>query len=542
MKRLLVLGLLITAVYACNDAGKNYTYEEVEIDSTITIESSFNNLFLDSAAIERYIATDSSASKYRAELLAFYTSRNFEYAWFDSNGVSEQAHNFLNLARTTAITQNDSTWINSSLEASIQQASTLGKTKKDLESNEFKVLSTKAEIALTKYFFTYASKVFNGAEVDVTQLGWFIPRKKIDVTNVLDSVLKTKSADAVINSLQSKQYILLQGFLEKFIRLRKQYNWDTDTIPSPAKPYKLGDSSHAIEAIKQRLFAYGDYSTDYFSPLYNDTLFTAVKRFQRRNGLVVDGAIGKKMVAQLNDSIDTKIRTLLINIERARWMPKIDDSVYILVNIPEYKLHVFKYDTLYHTMNVIVGSEANNTVIFSGNLRYVVFSPYWNVPYSIVKKEIAPKLVNDPGYLARNNYEIYGAKVGGLPQIRQKPGDNNALGHVKFLFPNTYNIYLHDTPNRNLFTSHKRNLSHGCVRVGEPKWLAQFLLRNHPVYTDSLISASMGLTKEKWVTLQEPVKVVITYFTAFVDASGTLNFRKDIYGHDKKMAEKLFGK
>lgn len=542
MIRLLFACTCVTIFFACNNPGKNYTYEEVEIDSTITVESSFNNLFLDSAAVENFINSDSAAGKYRSELLAFYTSRNFEYAWFDSNGVSEQANNFLNLARSTAISQNDSGWINTSLEQMVVETANLGKNKKALTTTEYQVLSTKAEIALTKYFFTYASKVFNGAEVDVTQLGWFIPRKKIDIKNVLDSVLKTKSPDAVLASLQSKQYTLLQGFLNKFISLRKQYNWDTDTIPIPAKPYKIGDSSHAIEAIKQRLFAYGDFSEEFFSPLYNDTLLVAVKKFQKRNGLEVDGAIGRKMIFLLNDSIDVKIRTLLINMERARWMPAVDDSVYIYVNIPEFKLHVFKNQSLYHSMNVIVGSEANNTVIFNGNLRYVVFSPYWNVPYSIVKKELAPKMKSDPSYLARNNYEVYGGKVGGLPQIRQKPGNNNSLGHVKFLFPNTYNIYLHDTPNRSLFTNNKRNLSHGCVRVGEPKWLAKFLLRNDAVYTDSLIDASMGLTKEKWVTLREPVKVVITYFTAFVDTSGTLNFRKDIYGHDRKMAEKLFGK
>jgi murein L,D-transpeptidase YcbB/YkuD len=191
-------------------------------------------------------------------------------------------------------------------------------------------------------------------------------------------------------------------------------------------------------------------------------------------------------------------------------------------------------------MNVIVGSAANNTVIFNGKLKYVVFAPYWNVPPSIVQKEVLPGIKRDRNYLAKNNMEVTGHSDG-LPIVRQKPGAKNSLGLVKFLFPNSYNIYFHDTPNRTLFTESSRSLSHGCIRLGEPKKFAEFLLRDDTVrYSSHKIDSLMHNPKETWVTLKKTLPVFIGYFTAWVDKDGILNFRKDIYKHDDAMAAKLF--
>jgi murein L,D-transpeptidase YcbB/YkuD len=234
-----------------------------------------------------------------------------------------------------------------------------------------------------------------------------------------------------------------------------------------------------------------------------------------------------------------RIEQLLINMERARWMPSQQDSTYVLVNIPEFRLRVFEAGKNVLQMNVIVGSSANNTVIFNGNLQYIVFSPYWNVPESIVRKELLPAIKRNPGYIAKHNMEIT-QYIGGLPQIRQKPGANNALGRVKFLFPNEFSIYLHDTPNRNLFAQTNRGLSHGCIRIAEPKQFAEFLLRDQPKYTSTAIDSLMYLEKEKWVTLKKKIPVFLVYFTAWVSQSGELHFRRDIYQHDQKMAQKLF--
>jgi murein L,D-transpeptidase YcbB/YkuD len=188
---------------------------------------------------------------------------------------------------------------------------------------------------------------------------------------------------------------------------------------------------------------------------------------------------------------------------------------------------------------VVVGKEGHNTVIFTGNLKYIVFSPYWNVPTSIVRNEVLPGMKRNKNYIASHNMEITGYS-GNLPIVRQKPGPKNSLGRVKFLFPNSYNIYLHDTPSKSLFSENSRAFSHGCIRLGEPAKLAQFLLRKDSSWTDEKIQKAINSGKEQYVTLKNPVPVYIGYFTAFVDRKGRLNFRDDIYGHDERMGKMMF--
>ena len=256
-------------------------------------------------------------------------------------------------------------------------------------------------------------------------------------------------------------------------------------------------------------------------------------------GLDMDGVIGPKFMDELNIPIKSRIQQILVNLERVRWLPPENDSVYILVNIPEYRLHVYEHGKYKFGMNVIVGTAANSTVIFTGALKYIVFSPYWNVPVSIVQKEILPGIQKDPNYIARHNMEITGYS-NGLPVVRQKPGTDNALGLVKFLFPNSYDIYLHDTPNHDLFNQSSRSFSHGCIRIAQPTRMAEYLLRYDTSWNPVKIDSAMHQPKEHWVTLKQTVPVFIVYFTAWVDREGRLNFRKDIYGHDAKLAAKLF--
>jgi murein L,D-transpeptidase YcbB/YkuD len=193
-------------------------------------------------------------------------------------------------------------------------------------------------------------------------------------------------------------------------------------------------------------------------------------------------------------------------------------------------------DSVILSCNVVVGKATNKTVIFRGDMKYVVFSPYWNVPPSIINKEILPAMKRNPNYLAKHNMEYNGGK------IRQKPGPNNSLGLVKFLFPNSFNIYLHDTPSKSLFKEDKRAFSHGCIRVSEPFELARYLLRHDPSWTPEKINGAMNSGKEQYVTLKNTVPVYLVYFTAFVDAQGKLNFRDDIYNRDQELKEMLFAK
>lgn len=504
-------------------------------DITITAITSFNELFFDSLDVHTFLANHPELSSFAMQYNDFYNSRNFEFAWFDSTGLSEQAHNFFNLQNNHINNLNDSSIYNSQLH---QLYDSLNGKKVTLLNN--RALLIRTELLLTGQFFTYAAKVYKGSDIDAAELGWYIPRKKINLTALLDSVIDNNVKDPDQYIQQNVQYKRLEKFLIKTIELEK--NETSDTIAFVKKSIKLGDSSETIIAIKQRLNLLQDDILLGNTFLYDTTMLRSVKRFQQRHGLTIDGAIGNLMISELNMPLKVRVQQILVNMERIRWMPPQNDKNYVLVNIPEFKLHVFDSGKQVFEMRVIVGSAANNTVIFNGNLKYIVFSPYWNVPESIVRKEIMPAMKRNKNYISKHNMEIT-SYSGSLPNIRQKPGPANSLGLVKFLFPNNYSIYLHDTPNRNLFGQSGRGLSHGCIRIAEPTKFAQYLLRDDSmVWNKNKIDSSMHSGKEKWVTLKQSVPVFLVYFTAWVDKEGVLNFRKDIYGHDKKMVDKLFNK
>lgn len=526
MRRMLAV-FCILFLFSCKYFGNKKIAHR---DTTITKRTSFNSLFFDSSRIDAFIAANPQYAVFEEQFKDFYGHRNFQYAWFDTSGLAEQASNFINLQNNYVNDMQDSSLHNPLLQALVD---TFQKTKPLLSDRNV----MQAEMMLTGQFFSYAAKVYKGSDIDAEKLGWFIPRKKIDLTALLDSSLKAKAKEPDMYALQNSQYKKLQERLARYLLLQKEET--PDTIANVARPLKPGITDERIFPIKKRLQLLGDMEVADSSNVYDSTLLTAVKSFQRRMGLSVDGVIGNKVIAEMNTPLAKRIRQMLVNMERARWMPAEKDTNYILVNIPEYKMHVYDSGHQVFDMNVIVGTAANNTVIFTGNLKYVVFSPYWNVPESIVKKEIMPAIQRNPSYIARNNMEITGYS-GKVPVVRQKPGAANSLGLVKFLFPNNYNIYFHDTPNHELFSQSSRSFSHGCIRLGEPKKFAEYMLRNDSAWTSDEIEKAMHLSKEKWVTVQKSVPVFIVYFTAWVDKDGVLNFRKDIYGHDGKMEEKLF--
>lgn len=502
-------------------------------DKSINNQTSFNPIFLDSTLIAEFFKTNPEMNSFQEQYNDFYSDRNFEYAWFDSTGLSEQAHNFFNLQNNYTNSLNDSSIYSPKLNEYYNLLN--GKSIKAIETSP-QILQT--ELLLTGQFFKYAAKVYKGAGINAAELGWFIPRKKIDLTALLDSVILKKATEPDQFAPLNSQYKLLEKSLAQYVELQKREI--ADTIAWVKKSYKVGDSSAQMILIKQRLLLLEPsvkLNNDIF---YDSALLVSVKKFQHRMGLTEDGAIGNKMIVELNVPVRKRVQQILVNMERIRWMPPENDSNYIIVNIPEYKMRVYDSGKLAYDMNVIVGSAANSSVIFNGNLKYIVFSPFWNVPESIVRAEILPGIRKNGNYLAKHNMEIIG-QSGGLPIVRQNPGPKNSLGLVKFLFPNNYSIYFHDTPNRNLFSQTSRNLSHGCIRLGEPVKFARYLLRNDTInWPDHKIDSAMHLEKEKWVTLKKSVPVFLVYFTAWVDKSGELNFRKDIYGHDKKMVDKLF--
>ncbi|HEY6953731.1 MAG TPA: L,D-transpeptidase family protein [Flavisolibacter sp.] len=327
------------------------------------------------------------------------------------------------------------------------------------------------------------------------------------------------------------QYEKLQDALQRLYDIQRKGGWPK--IIASQKYYLKGQSSPAISQIKQRLRINGDFKSDESSPLFTDELVAGVQRAQKRFGFRQNGVVDALLIRQLNVPVEDRIQQLQLNIERFKNTSVNNGETRLVVNIPEYKLHVYEGTKEVFNMDIVVGSEEHKTVTFDDQMTNIVFSPYWNVPTSIVENEILPAMNADKNYLRNHGYEITGYEDG-LPVIRQKPGPNNSLGQVKFVFPNENGIYFHDTPAKGLFQYPKRTFSHGCIRLSDPAKLAHYLLKNSPGWTEERIKTAMKSGREQSVKLPHPVSVSISYYTAWVDDQGELQLRQDIYGIDKQ--------
>ncbi|MHB1178768.1 MAG: L,D-transpeptidase family protein [Daejeonella sp.] len=332
--------------------------------------------------------------------------------------------------------------------------------------------------------------------------------------------------------VNEKQYRNLEKAISRYQKLTNKGEWPKIALIDKTV-LKLNDTSKVIPAIKQRLQVLGDLRRSRDKDIYTPKMETAVKQFQLRHGLDDDGVIGPGFMKALNMSLEKRIEQMMVNMDRIRQDTIDMTGIRIIANIPEYRLYVYQDSKEVLTMDIVVGKITNPTIVFSDSLEHVVFSPYWNVPPSIVRAEILPQMSKNSSYLKKNNMEITGTRDG-IPTIRQKPGRENSLGNVKFLFPNKYDIYFHDTPAKTLFERKNRAFSHGCIRLSQPLELAKYLLKDQPEWSDIRIREAMNAGTEKWVKLTEPVPVSIIYYTAWIDSSGLVNFRDDIYGHDQE--------
>jgi L,D-transpeptidase YcbB len=515
--------------YRCKEPVSIHT-QAIPRDTTINYATSFSDVFFDSLAMEKFISTQQFHDSLVKGMRNFYNARNYQYAWFFKEGIAEHAPAFYDVYNDYLGYSGDSTLKSRMLQLmydSIRNGNFLFNIRDSI------VLNT--ELLLTAQFFRYSRRAYQGSnQLNAHELSWFIPRKKIDPSALLDSLLFHKGKDLADYEPVNRQYNLLKNYLLKYYELQK--NEKEEVIIAEKKNYKKGDISALLPVIKKKLFLLGDMIDKDTSNIFTSSLEDAVKNFQERNGLKADGIMNSSFFSELKKTNEDRIQQILINMERIRWVPAQPTTDYLLVNIPEFRLHVYEMGDYRWSTRVVVGTAANNTVIFSGTLKHVVFSPYWNVPSSILKNEILPAIARNKNYLARNNMEWYDGSV------RQRPGPGNALGKVKFLFPNSYNIYLHDTPSKSLFNEERRTFSHGCIRVSEPMKLAQFLLRNDANWDSLRIAKAMNARKEQYYNLEEHIPVYIGYFTAWVDRNGKLNFRNDVYGHDKKMKARLFTK
>ncbi len=519
---------LIVVFAACNpqpETKKTIAGTDTVSKKENSIRGYFNNqeeIKTDSGLIKSFFTGHPLLNPYAEDVTRFYGYRNFKYAWYQDTDLSEQAYNLYNHLNNLDL-EGVATSVpyKNILDSLFGDPAVIKKPDPDLE------------ILLTAEYFFYAEKVWSGMSKESTdKLAWFLPRKKLNLPFMMDSLLRESSANLFPDNYSIRQYNLLKNQLQKYRRLDSAGNWEVLSMGS--RPPLTGDSSEMIMKLRHRLFLLGDLDNDSESARYDVPLEAAVKSFQKRNGMAPDGKAGAAFFKEINQPLSAVIRTLITNMERTRWLPVIRGHHYITINIPSFTLTAFDQDTVTFTMNVVVGKDVHPTVVFNGDIKYIVFSPYWNVPPSIMKKEILPAMKKNPDYLKKNQMEWNGNA------IRQKPGPSNSLGLVKFLFPNSYNIYLHDSPAKDLFGAQMRAFSHGCIRLADPKKLAVYLLKDDSSWTEEKINKAMHSGKEKYVTLKNPVPVFIGYLTAWVDSQGKLNFRKDIYKRDLALGEMLF--
>lgn len=388
----------------------------------------------------------------------------------------------------------------------------------------------------------------------------------LDLAAALTDLATTRDVAAAISRIEPPfhHYALLKSALTKYLGLTQHP--ELKNLPPISRSLKPGDPYPGAASLRRLLVALGDLPAGGAAvagdSTYSPELSEGVRAFQQRHGITADGVLGKSTLAVLTTPFAKRVRQIDLTLERWRWLPPFETPP-ILVNIPQFRLFAFRTtedrvaDIL--QMDVIVGKSypRTQTPVFQSNMRYVVFRPYWDIPPSILRNEMLPKIRANPRYLAAQRLQIVNgqsddspvvapspaaieALAAGKLRLRQMPGEDNALGLVKFMFPNTYNVYLHSTPAHRLFNETVRTFSHGCIRVSDPLSLAVHVMRDQPGdWTREKIDATMKGDKTVRVNLQQPITVLILYGTALATEAGPIQFFADVYGYDKKLEAQL---
>jgi len=519
--RLFLVTLLVVFFTSCK---KNSDRDLTTIKKNETIDLSKTPF--DSVLVLSFFAKYPNLQKYQPDVTKLYRKYDFHFLWYDKNGVNEFAHvlhnKIINLSEE-------------GIESTIPYKTELDQIYEN--TKESKTPNVSSELLTTSLYFFYIDKVYHGLETAKSdEMEWFLPREKQSYTAYTDSLIIDPSLIKKDKKTLFSQYYLLKDQLKKYRQIEKKGGWDSIKMPVEFKTLKIGDSLPAIAQVRKRLFLDGFLKTDSKSLVYDTYLADAIVKFKKTRGIDGDKLLYGSTLNYLSTPVRSLIKTLVVNMERCRWVSKDISKAreLIAVNIPSYELTYFKKGKIVLQSNVVVGKTLNKTVIFSAPMKYIVFSPYWNVPTSIIQKEILPAIAKDPNYLAKHDMEWNEGRV------RQKPGVKNSLGLVKFLFPNSNAIYLHDTPSKYLFSKDQRAFSHGCIRVAKPAELAQKIMENDPDWNPEKIDEAMHAGKEKWYPLKNKIPVYIGYFTAWEDTDGILHFYDDVYTRDEALATLLF--
>jgi len=476
------------------------------------------------------------------EVTEFYAKRGFATIWLNQNGFTERAHlTIAAFADANAHALNPENYEPLKFISRSENAQSL----EDWAS---------IERDLTRQFLRYATHMSSGRvqpnEVNKA-LNIFPHRPKPSV--LLENVVSATDFAVFLETLapNTPQYARLQLRLAEYRRKAAEGGF---TVIPEGEVLKPGMTDTRLGLLRQRLT-----EEDYLNPntptgdVYDGALVDAVKEFQSYHGLEVDGVIGADTLSEMNVPIEQRLIQMELNMERRRWMPDDLGDTYVFVNLADQVLKVVKKEKTWLATRVVVGKPYHATPVFSDSMSYVEINPYWNVPYSIATKEYLPKLRKNPGVLSSQNIRLFegGTEISpsqiawssyspaNFPfKLRQDPGNKNALGRIKFMFPNKFNIYIHDTPAKSLFDRAQRSFSHGCIRVSDPFALGDVLLAGQG-YDRARLEAIRDTGKRTVVKLEQPIPVHITYLTAWMNKDGSTHFRKDIYKRDEVLLKAL---
>jgi murein L,D-transpeptidase YcbB/YkuD len=426
---------------------------------------------------------------------------------------------------------------------------------KELEAAKDKN-SLAADQLFTDVYFRYGSDLLHGVTRPDPMTVYWIPYKdKINTTPLLKNALLSGDLDKALNDLEKQKpgYEPLKKALAQCRQIASQGGWSM--VPNGPRLRK-GTSDPRIVILRKRLEISGDMSKTDAIPLFDQSVEEGLKNFQERHGLTLDGVLGNNTLAALNVPVRTRIRQIILNMERRRWMGQIGDR-HLLVIVPDFRLYEVENQHVVTQMKVVVGQKEDwQTPILSSQITHLVLNPQWHVPANIIKKELLDKIREDPDYLKHEHLQAFHVTkdkteevdaatfdFGGIEaeelKLVQKEGRGNALGRIKFLFPNPFEVYLHDTPQQQGFNEKIRTLSHGCVRVEKPMELMEFLVQGHSPWTKEDIQKKIDTQKIQVLTLPEPVKLHILYWTSWVDKQGRVQFREDIYEKDKELSQAM---
>lgn len=488
------------------------------------------------------------------ELMDFYNKRYYRAIWFDENDFDNNPNLLLKEIKNS---------YQEGLEPEDYYFELIKGYLNDdkLFSEESLAKRAILDILLTNSYLNLASDYLSGKiDPEVILADYNYHDDELEIQQLLDLLVKKDNISQILNSK------LPTSRIYRTLREKLYYYRDSGYIKGwPTIEYgekiSENDQGARVKQLINNLTArnYLDQNQIETEDYFSQQVTAAVRKFQSDNGLKTDGIVGNHTIRALNISLQQRIKQLIINMERWRWLPETLGKRYIYVNIADYNLKLFDNSQLLMEMKTIVGREQRRTPVFSDQIQYLVFNPYWYVPNSIAVKDKLPLIKKDYNYLIENNFSLFQYRADKLVRInpaavnwnrvtkqnfnyllRQNPGDQNALGRVKFMFPNKFSVYLHDTPSKHLFSENERGFSSGCIRIEKPVDLAEYLLSDQEEWDRESIEAEMKKDREKKVYLKNPIQIYLQYNTAWVDSDGNLNFREDIYNRDQTIIEEYF--